>query len=186
MTKKFLLDPFFIFIVIFLYVLTTTAFSDYKDKKINDIPTSLEGILLRINKEVCALGYRDNEDFIKREFHFELDGREDNREEHIVVISHPYHDYTKFIMQVTYFEAGVRIGSVRPAREFKAVLGEIKNNQLEILKNSYTTEESRSLFRAILAGIQEEIRLYRLIKKEVKSKKGEVILPELLLSLNYS
>lgn len=164
MTGKCYRAADFVFLAVFLCGLGAWALGESSEKK-TDLAVNLEHVLIQINQEVCELGFRDNEDFIKREFHFELDGREDNREEHIVVISHPYYNYTRFIMQVTFFEAGVRIGSGRSAREFKEVCGSIKGDHVEIIRNSFTPEESRFLFPAILTGIQEEKKLYRLIKK---------------------
>lgn len=124
-----------------------------------------EKVLLSIYKEVLDLGFRENENFIKGEFHFDVDGREDNREEHIVFIINPYYDSHKFILQVTYFEAGVRIGSGRAASEYKEMTGFIKKSHVKISKSGFTPEEAGSLFPAILAGIQEEKKLYELIKK---------------------
>jgi hypothetical protein len=161
MTGKCYRAAYFVFLAVFLCGLGARPSAEFTGKK----NTNLERVLIQINQEVCELGFRDNEDFIKREFHFELDGREDNREEHVVVISHPYYNYTRFIMQVTYFEAGVRIGSGRSAREFKEVCGSIKGDHVEIIRNSFTPEESGFLFPAILTGIQEEKKLYGLIKK---------------------
>ncbi len=127
-----------------------------------------ENILLCIYHEVSELGFRENEVFLKREFHFDLDDRESNREEHVVVLSYPYYDYTRFILQVTYFEAGMQTGSGRAAREFKEVYGEIKDNHLEISRCSYSPDEARRLFPRILAGIKAEKKLYDLIKKQIE------------------
>jgi hypothetical protein len=150
-------------LVLFLHPLISVPV-DFQHKK-NKKNSQPEDILLSIYEEVLEMGFREHEVFLKREFHFDLDGREDNREEHIVVIGHPHYNNTKFIMQVTYFEAGVRIGSRRSALEYKEVTGIIKDSHLEILRCSYSPEESRSLFPAILKGIRAEKKLYELIRK---------------------
>jgi hypothetical protein len=155
-------------VTILLAGMIVFASSGIPGKKKTDETFSPEDVLLCIYHEVVELGFRENEVFLKREFHFDLDGREENREEHIVVLCHPYYSYTKFILQVTYFEEGVRIGSGRSALEFKEVCGLIKNGQLEISRNSYSPEEAGTLFPAILAGIKAEKKLFELIKREAR------------------
>jgi len=61
-------------------------------------------VLFNIYREVKEMGCRAGEDFIKREFHLDLDGKRENREEHIVVLIHNEGNGDKFILQVTFFK----------------------------------------------------------------------------------
>jgi len=61
-------------------------------------------VLFCIYKEVKEMGCRPGEDFIKREFNLDLDGKRENREEHILVLIHNEGNIEKFILQVTFFK----------------------------------------------------------------------------------
>jgi len=123
-------------------------------------------ILKEIYKEVKELGARDNEDFIKREFHIDLDGNEKNREEHVVVLSYCDGDKEKMIVQVTYFNSGKSSRLIKYAKDTKKVSCHIKEAQLEIINSDYNECEIKSLLQEILKGIREEKKFLKLINRK--------------------
>ena len=123
-------------------------------------------ILKEIYKEVKELGARDNEDFIKREFHIDLDGNEKNREEHVVVLSYYDGGKEKMIVQVTYFKSGKSSRLIKFAKDTKKVLCHIKGAQLEIINSDYNECEIKSLLPEILKGIREEKKFLKLINRK--------------------
>jgi len=122
-------------------------------------------LLKAIYKEVLELGVREGEDFIKREFHFDLDGNEANKEEHIVIMSYEAEEGEKLLVQVTYFEANGANRIIRNAWKVKQIRCDIKNDVLKIKDCSYTDEEIKELLPDILSGIREEIKLLELVDK---------------------
>lgn len=125
-----------------------------------DLPT----LMLEIYKEVIELGYRDHEDFIKREFHMNLDGRWDNREEHIVVLSHKEGDGEKMILQVTYFGKMLKSSFARYAEDTREIVGLISHGTIDIIKCGFDECEADKLLPDILEGIKDEKRLLQLIR----------------------
>ena len=125
-----------------------------------DLPT----LMMEIYKEVYELGYRDHEDFIKREFHMNLDGRWDNREEHIVVLSHKEGAGEKMILQVTYFGKMMKSSFARYAKDTREIVGLISNGTIDIIKCGFNECETKTLLPDILEGIKDEKRLLQLIR----------------------
>jgi len=125
-----------------------------------------EQVLLAIYKEVLELGYRDQEDFLKREFHFNLDGSMANREEHIVVLSHASGNGEKMILQVTYFGEDAHAGSVRYPKLTLEISCLIHGNTVEIQESMFERDESMELFPEILKGIQDEKKFLKLLKRK--------------------
>ena len=123
-------------------------------------------VLLAIYKEVLELGYREQEDFLKREFHFNLDGSMANREEHILVLGHTYGNGEKMILQVTYFSEDARAGAVRTPKLTREVSCLIEGDTIEILESMFEEAESLELFPEILKGIQNEKKYLKLIQKK--------------------
>ncbi|MFA9453083.1 MAG: hypothetical protein ACERK6_04135 [Candidatus Aminicenantaceae bacterium] len=124
-----------------------------------------EQALLAIYKEVLELGYRDQEDFLKREFHFNLDGSMANREEHIVVLSHASGSGEKMILQVTYFGEDAHAGAVRYPKLTREISCLIQGNTIEIQESMFERDESLELFPEILKGIQDEKKYLKLLKR---------------------
>lgn len=118
-------------------------------------------VLLAIYKEVREFGFRETEDFIKREFHLNLDGSMANREEHIVVLSHAYGNGEKMILQVTTFGENASAGYVRIPVSTCEVTCLIEGNAIEIQESMFNEDESRRLFPEILKGIQDEKKLLK-------------------------
>jgi hypothetical protein len=127
-------------------------------------PLEPEKVLMAIYKEVLELGYRDQEDFLKREFHFNLDGSMANREEHILVLSHTYGNGEKMILQVTYFGENARGGAVRTPTLTREISCLIEGNAIEIQESMFELDESLKLFPEILKGIQDEKKFLKRIK----------------------
>lgn len=125
-----------------------------------------EDILKDIYKEVSELGKRKNEDFIKREFHFDLDENPTNSEEHIVVLIYDIDKREKMVVQVTYFEAvGVKY-SIKYAKDIRLISCHIASEKLEIVKCDFNKKEMKPTLTDILKGIQEEKKLFKLIDKK--------------------
>lgn len=125
---------------------------------------SSEGLLLQIYQEVAELGYRENENFIKREFNFDLDGRSDNREEHILVLSHKDGDCEKMILQLTFFNK-ISSSFVRHAEEVKKITCMVDGESVEIKEFGFCKGEVKLLSK-ILKGIRHEKKLFKLIQEK--------------------
>jgi len=121
-----------------------------------------EKILKNILDEVVELGPRADEDFIKREFWFDLDGDFDNKEEHVVVMRHDEGHNLKMTIQVTYYTPDRKL-IVRYAQDTKVVHCFIKGDKIEIDHSDYSDIEMDKLFPNLLKGIQDEKALLRLI-----------------------
>ncbi len=120
-------------------------------------------LLMAIFKEVRELGFRENEDFIKREFHIDLDGSMANREEHIVVLSHLDGNGEKMILQVTYFGETASGGIARYSKEIREISCQIEGNALVIQHCGFDVDEARHVLPEILKGIQDEKKLLKLL-----------------------
>ncbi|MDH5468453.1 MAG: hypothetical protein OEY25_13635 [Candidatus Aminicenantes bacterium] len=125
-----------------------------------------EDILKDIYKEVKELGKRENETFIKREFHFDLDENPTNTEEHIVVLIYEMDDKERIVIQVTYFESEGFRDSIKYAKEIKLISCFLKSDELEIDKSDYDRKEIKKILPDILKGIKEEKELYKLIERK--------------------
>jgi hypothetical protein len=125
-----------------------------------------EEILKNIHKEVAELGKRKNEDFIKREFHFDLDENPTNTEEHIVVLIYEVEKKERMVVQVTYFETDGLEHSVKYAKDIKLISCSLDSEKLKIEKCDFSKKEMEPLFSDILEGIQEEKKLFKLIDKK--------------------
>lgn len=125
---------------------------------------SYERLLLKIYQEVAELGYRANEDFIKREFDFDLDGRRDNREEHVLVMSYKDGDCEKMILQLTFFNR-ISGSFVRHAKEVKTITCMVDGESVEIKKSEFSKAEVKLLLK-ILKGIQREKKLLELVQQK--------------------
>ena len=125
-----------------------------------------EEILKDIYKEVSELGKRKNENFIKREFHFDLDENPTNSEEHIVVLIYEIDKRERMVVQVTYFETDRLTHSVKFAKDIKLISCSVDSEKLKIEKCDFNKKEMKPLFSDILKGIQEEKKLFKLIDKK--------------------
>jgi len=124
-------------------------------------------ILKEMYKEVVELGPYENEDFIKREFHIELDSDENNSEEHVVFLIQGAGEKEKMIIQVTYFEVK-RTRIIKYAKDIKTILCHIKGDKIEIKKSDYSETEIKSLFPDILQGIRNKKKYLKLLDRKDK------------------
>ncbi len=124
-------------------------------------------ILKEMYKEVVELGPYENEDFIKRGFHMELDRDENNSEEHVVFLIQSVGDKEKMIIQVTYFEAK-RTRIIKYAKYTKTILCHVKGDKIEIKKSDYSENDIKSLFPDILQGIRNKKKYLKLLDRKDK------------------
>lgn len=154
--------------VVIMYIFTSFASSasnksiSFKIKQKKD-PCK---ILKEIYKEVSELGSRKNENFIKREFHFDLDKNETNSEEHIVVLIYDIGDRERMVVQVTYFKSRGNTNIIKYAKDIRMVFCSIKKDIIEIEKCDYDDKEIKSILPKVLEGIKEEKKLFKLIKRK--------------------
>ncbi len=121
-------------------------------------------ILKEIYKEVLELGSRKNENFIKREFHFDLDKNDTNSEEHVVVLIYDIGDRERMVVQVTYFVSRGNNNIIKYAKDIRMVFCSIKRDIIEIEKCDYDDKEMKSVLPDVLEGIREEKKIFNLIK----------------------
>lgn len=121
-------------------------------------------ILKEIYKEVSELGSRKNENFIKREFHFDIDKNDTNSEEHIVVLIYDVGDRERMVVQVTYFKSRGNNNIIKYAKDIRMVFCSLKKDIIEIEKCDYDDKEIKSILPKVLEGIRAEKRLFKLIK----------------------
>ncbi len=119
-------------------------------------------VLFSIYREVKEMGCRPGEDFIKREFNLDLDGKRENREEHILVLIHNEGNIEKFILQVTFFKTRANYYFTRNAEKISNVTCIVNGDDIEVIENELKEEELNTLLPKILKGIREEKKLLKL------------------------
>ncbi len=156
------------FVALVLFLLQPCAFStsygtlDGKSER----ETDSSKILKEIYREVKELGSYPNEDFIKREFHMDLDGNDTNSEEHVVVLIYESLDGERMVLQVTYFEPEKNNRIIKNAKNIRVISSFIKGDNLEIYKNEYSEKETRPLLADILKGIRSKKELLKQIDRK--------------------
>jgi hypothetical protein len=120
-------------------------------------------VLKNIYREISELKTTRDEEFLKREFHIELDGRDSNREEHIVVLIHTFGNRQRMILQITYFRPTKNDSTVKRADEIRIILCSVKEAELVIEECDYLEKELRPLLPKVLAGIKSKKELLKLI-----------------------
>jgi hypothetical protein len=121
-------------------------------------------LLKEIHDEILAFGINEDPNLIEREFWMDLDGRDNNKEEHVVVMRHNDGLNLKMTVQVTYYSEDKAMRFVRFAIDTKIVQCCLKGDDLEIDKSDYSDKEMDRLFRDILAGIRNKKEILKLIK----------------------
>ena len=150
----------YIFIPLLLIFTCNIAFAG-KDK--NYTP-DCQKLLRDIHDEVLHFGVNEDPNLVKREFWMDLDGCEENKEEHVIVMRHNDGMNLRMTVQVTYFSEDPSRRFVRYAKETKLVQCCIKEDDLEIDKSDYTEKEMEKLFPDILTGIRNKKEILKLIK----------------------
>jgi hypothetical protein len=131
-----------------------------RKKKIKKDP---KAYLEEIHTEVKELGNYENEAFVKREFHTELDGNRENKEEHVVVLIYRVGDRERMLLQITYFASKRKGSPVKYPREIRVILCSLKEDNLEIKHCDYTEKEIESLLPDILQGIRKKKEILKLL-----------------------
>ena len=121
-------------------------------------------VLWEIYEEISELERIKNNSFIKGEFHVNLDGNEENKEEHIVVLNHFAAGQEKMLLQVTYFESRRKNSPVKYAKYVREIECCIIDHQVEIERCDYNQLEIDSLLPGILDGIRDTKKILELIK----------------------
>jgi len=164
--KAFLFFPGFVTAALFIFF--SMGYGDlngiYRAKNEEKIKDP-EKIILEIYDEVKDMGQREGEDFLKREFHFDLDGRRENREEHILVFSYFSKNQQIFSIQITYYEDEGSKNYQGLAKDIKDIDCLITENTVEIKECSYSQEDLKTLLPLILEGIKKEKELLKMIRQ---------------------
>ena len=125
--------------------------------------------LRQIHGEVKQLGSYENEAFIKREFHINLDGNQENKEEHVVVLIYRVGDRERMIIQVTYFAPKRKRSPIKYPKEIRVILCSLKGDNLEIKHCDYNEKEIESLLPDILQGIRKKKEILKLLEHKNSS-----------------
>jgi hypothetical protein len=120
-------------------------------------------VLSAIYLEIVDFGGYEGQAFIKREFWMNLDGKDANKEEHIVAMRHNDGNILKFTLQVTYFTPDKGHRFIRYAQETKVILCCITDEALHICQSDYSDNELRKVLPDILKGIQNKKKLLKLV-----------------------
>jgi len=121
-------------------------------------------VLREIHEEVKELGSYENEAFVKREFHTDLDGNNENKEEHIVVLIYRVGDRERMLIQVTYFAPKRKNSPIKYPKEIRVILCYLKGDELEFKHCDYNEKEIESLLPDILQGIRKKKEILKLIE----------------------
>lgn len=122
-------------------------------------------ILKNIYEEVKELGPYENENFLRREFHMDLDGNATNKEEYVMVFSQKIDNIQKMVLQVTYFEQDKSSRFAKNAVETKEIKCELIGKNFKIKSCDYKENKLKKVLSKILTGIQEKKRILKLVKK---------------------
>jgi hypothetical protein len=149
--------------LVFLFVWTSLIFSiNISDKCAQERKPS--EILWEIYEEITALDRIEDNLIIKGEFHINLDGNEENKEEHIVVLNHFVGGQERMLLQVTYYEARRKNSPVKYAKCIREIDCCIREKRVEIERCDYNKVEINSLLPGILEGIRDTKRILDLIQ----------------------
>jgi hypothetical protein len=121
-------------------------------------------VLWDIYEEISELEHFENDSFIKGEFHVNLDGNEENKEEHIVVLNHFISGQEKMLLQVTYFESRRRNSPVKYAKCIREIECCVQEKRIEIERCDYNEAEIDTLLPGILEGIRDKKKILDLIE----------------------
>jgi hypothetical protein len=149
--------------IISLLFLTSMIFSiNIMDKCAQERKPS--EILWEIYEEITALERIENNSIIKGEFHINLDGNEENKEEHIVVLNHFAEGQERMLLQVTYFESRRKNSPVKYAKCIREIDCCIFEKRVEIERCDYNKVEINSILPGILEGIRDTKKILDLIQ----------------------
>ena len=148
----------FIFVA---YPINSSYGNSLGKKKIEKTP---KDYLIEIHQEVKELGSYPNEAFIKREFHTELNGDTENKEEHVVVLIYRVGDKERMLVQVTYYASKRKNSPIKYPKEIRVILCNLSGDDLEISHCDYDEKELESLLSDILQGIRKKKQILKLLE----------------------
>lgn len=119
-------------------------------------------MLKSLYQEAFEISSQVTMDYVKNEFHVDLDGRAANKEEHVVFLCYGCPEGMRFIIQVTYFQPVGHDVVVKYADETKLIRCTVKDKDLLVNESSYTDEEMSQLLKTLIKRVEEENALLRL------------------------
>ncbi len=122
-------------------------------------------ILKNIYDEVKELGAYADENFLRREFHMDLDSHPTNKEEYVMVFSQKIDKIQIMVLQVTYFEQDKANRYAKNAKETKEIKCELIGEDFKIKSCDYEEKKMNKVLSRILTGIQAKKELLKLVKK---------------------
>ncbi|MGD8539413.1 MAG: hypothetical protein PVI66_11915 [Candidatus Aminicenantes bacterium] len=154
---------FVTFGVLSLLFLSSTVLSEEIIEEYLQVKRPVD-LLWEIYEEVAGLKRFANDNFIKGEFHINLDGNTENKEEHIVVLNHFALGQEKMLLQVTYFESRRKNSPVKYAKFIREIECCILEEGVEIERSDYSEVEISSVLPEILEGIRYKKKFLDLIR----------------------
>ena len=151
-------------VLLILFISTTTGFPAAQGKPVKrNSPTV---ILKEIHTEVKELGFYENESFLRREFHMNLDGNDTNKEEYVMVFSRTIDGIENMTVQVTYFEPQKDNPFIKHAVATREIKCFLCGESVVIQSCDYGEREIQPMLAEILNGIRSKKKLLGLIRKD--------------------
>ena len=154
--------PLYTFLAVFSLLI---VFLSWPQKGFSLAKKKPSEILKNIYDEVKELGPYEDENFLRREFHMDLDGNATNKEEYVMVLSQEIDKIQKMVLQVTYFEQDKASRFIKNAKETKEIKCELIGEDFKIKSCDYEEKKLKKVLNKILTGIQTKKRLLKLVKK---------------------
>lgn len=101
-------------------------------------------------------------DFIKNEYHVDVDGRAANKEEHVVFLCYDCPEGMRFLVQVTYFQLVGHDVVVKYADQTKKIRCTVEDSTFSVEETSYSDKEMRPLLKTLIQRVKEENELLRM------------------------
>ena len=101
-------------------------------------------------------------DFIKNEYHIDVDGRAANKEEHVVFLCYDCPEGMRFVVQVTYFQPVGHDVVVKYADETKQIRCTVEDETFSVEETSYSDKEMGNLLKTLIQRVKEENDLLRM------------------------
>lgn len=119
-------------------------------------------MLKSLYQEAFEMSSQVTMDYVKNEFHVDLDGRDANKEEHVVFLCYGCPEGMRFIIQVTYFQPVGHDVIVKYADETRLIRCTVRDKDLLVNESSYTDKEMSQLLKTLIKRVEEENALLRL------------------------
>lgn len=127
--------------------------------QIPPLPHKQETLIRHIYQEVADMDFQAPGDILVRDFHFELDGFDSNKEEYVVILSKAQpNGLQRMILQVTFFEKVGRNVLIKHAQETKSMECLLGGEAVFLENLSFNREEIGRFLPVILDGIRAEKR----------------------------